>query len=145
MIRRKYYTRRSGLDLLCVADLGTWVGFVMTFFGPGFTGWTPLAGLEGYATTSYIRHSKQIDGLPQSSNFQPIGTFISYLIQKLGWEDPSCRELANYYRLANLAGAGAGKQRRWRPTIYSDEVRSWIGRGRLKNGGDYDQWSMGLT
>jgi hypothetical protein len=144
--QEKVLRPRFGLDLLCVADLATWVGFAMTFVGPGFTGWTPLAGFErGYAATSYIRHSKQIDGLPQSSHFQPIGTFISYLIQKLAWEDPSCRELANYYRLANLAGAGAGKQRQWRPTIYSDEVRSGIDRGRLKNGGDYDEWLMALT
>ena len=139
---------RFGLDLLCVADLATWVAFAMTFFGPGFNGWVPLSGLEqGYAMTAYTMHSGYIEGQSedfQSAHFTPIGTFISYLTQKLAWEDPNCRDLADYYRLTTLAGSGAGKQRLWPATIYSSDIRPRIARGELNSGRSFDEWSMGF-
>jgi len=147
--REKISHPRFGLDLLCVADLATWVSFSMTFFGPGFAGWTPLRGLEqGYAMTAYTKHSRYIEGQSenfQSAHFTPIGTFISYLIQKLAWEDPTCRDLADYYRLANLAGSGSGEQRLWPGTIYSNEIRARIVGGELNSGRSFDEWSMGFT
>jgi hypothetical protein len=140
---------RLGLDILCVADLAAWVAFVSTFYGPAFNTWTPVPGFEGgYASTAYIRHSKKIDGQAddfQSEHFTPIGTLISAITQKLAWEDPVAEDLAGYYRLSNLGGTGAGAQRPWPPTIYSDEIRERVIRGQLTSGIAYDEWGMAFT
>jgi hypothetical protein len=139
---------RFGLDLLCVADLAAWTSLAMVFLGPANApmDWERLAphyGREGAATTSYIGHGHESPN--QSHDFTPIGVLISYLIQKLAWEDVACRDLADYYRLANLSGSGSGFQRPWPASIYSDAIRNRVQAGMLSSGAAWDEWSMGIT
>lgn len=135
---------RKQLDLLCVADLAAWTSSVMTFLGPSqIKDWSkmaPIYGSNGSATTSYIVHSHSHE--QQVEQFTPIGVLISYLSQKIAWEDSSLRGLADYYRLANIAGSGKGKMRKWPSSIYSDEIRSRIEAGCLSNGKSWDEWSV---
>jgi hypothetical protein len=135
---------RLSLDLLCVADLATWTSMAMTFFGPAQVAWRPITTHpDGYAMTSHIGHSEQSPN--QQAGFTPIGVLISYLMQKLAWEDVSCRDLADYYRLTNLAGAGMGLQRLWTSSIYSDEIRNRVISGMLSSGVSWEEWSVGFT
>jgi hypothetical protein len=137
---------RFGVDLLCVSDLASWTNLAMPFFGPAYVPpgeWKITSYPDGYAGTSYIAHTR---GSPnQVVDFSPIGVLISYFMQKLAWEDSSCRDLADYYRLTNLSGNGAGVQRMWRSTIYSDEVRAKVTSGMLRQGVAWDEWLMGIT
>ncbi len=136
---------RYVLDLLCVADLAAWTSMAMTFLGPlHCKDWTPMApsyGPHGSATTAHIGHTKQSD--QQVAQFTPIGTLINYLLQKLAWEDSTIRPLADYYRVANIAGSGSGGQRRWLASIYSDKVRPRVEAGPLVNGEPpWDEWNV---
>src|SRR5262249_1918198 len=138
---------RLNADLVCIADLATWTSMAMVFFGPPYAPgkWEDFAlsaHPNGWAVNSYISHSKDIQN--QLVDFTPIGTLICQLIQKRAWEDPACRDLDDYYRLGNLAGPGAGLQRLWPTTIYSDEVRNKIARGMLRQGVNWDEWLMGI-
>src|SRR5262249_16852105 len=89
---------RLNADLVCIADLATWTSMAMVFCAPPYAPgkWEDFAlsaHPNGWAVTSYIRHSKDIPN--QLVDFTPIGTLISHLIQKLAWEDPACRDLAD--------------------------------------------------
>jgi len=134
---------RFQLDLLCVADLAAWTSSTITFFGPRqMSNWSKMAssyGPNGSATSAYIGHRTHEQ---QVKHFTPIGVFISYLSQKLAWENTSLRDLADYYRIVNIAGSGMGYMRMWPSSIYSEEVRSRVEAGLLSNGKLWDEWSM---
>lgn len=136
---------RFRLDLLCVADLAAWTSMAVSFLGPAQWGDSSdlrrLYGSDGAATTAYIAHTKFGD--QQTPEFTPIGALINYLSQKLAWEDPSIRQLADYYRVSNLGGGGSGNQRRWPPSIYSEIIRARVEAGGLVNGDPpWDEWNI---
>jgi hypothetical protein len=127
-----------------VADLAAWTSSTMTFIGPRqIPDWSSMAsiyGASGSATSAYVGHSYAHD--QQVTQFTPIGVLISYLSQKMAWEDSSLRDLADYYRITNIAGSGAGRMRKWPASIYSDEIRARIEAGALSNGKPWDEWSI---
>jgi hypothetical protein len=135
---------RQQLDILCVADLATWTSSAMTFIGPrqvrDWTSMSRMYGPDGSATSAYVGHTYSYE--QQVEQFTPIGVLISYLSQKLAWEDPAFRDLADYYRITNIAGSGSGHMRKWPASIYSDEIRSRVEAGMLSNGKLWDEWSI---
>jgi hypothetical protein len=135
---------RMQLDLLCVADLAAWTSCTMTFFGPRQTSdWSamaPIYGPNGSATSAYLGHTRSHE--QQVEQFTPIGVLISYLSQKLAWENPELRDLADYYRIANIAGSGKGNMRMWPSSIYSEEIRPRVEAGLLSNGKPWDEWHV---
>jgi hypothetical protein len=136
---------RKALDLVCVADLAAWVLSKLTFLGPKqISDWqtmAPIYGDSGSAATGYIGHTK--NSVNQVSRFTPIGATISYLSQKIAWENHEYRSLADYYRLAYISGSGQGrKMRMWDANIYSDEIRAKVKNGMLSNGVPWDEWSV---
>jgi hypothetical protein len=136
---------REMLDLLCIADLATWVSNIGTFLGPNQVplDWRALEatyGPEGSATTAYMQHSPQVD--LQKPEFQPIGPFLNYLFRKLAREHDALRNLSDYFRLADLGGSGRGYMRCWPSSIYSDVIRQRVVAGALSNGVPWDEWSV---
>ena len=122
---------RQGLDLLCVADLAAWTLSKVTFFGP-----------RGAALSSYMGHTSSSDH--QVEHFTPIGVLISHLTGWLAREDPSLRDLADYYRITNISGSGGGSSRDWPSSIYSEGVRRLVEAGNLTTGpaAVWDEWNM---
>ena len=121
---------RQGLDLLCVADLAAWTLSKVTFFGP-----------RGAALSSYMGHTSSSDH--QVEHFTPIGVLISHLTGWLAREDPSLRDLADYYRITNISGSGGGSSRDWPSSIYSEGVRRLVEAGNLTTGpaAVWDEWN----
>ena len=99
-------------------------------------------GVEGSALNFYIGHTPSQSH--QVEYFTPIGTLIFNLFQRLAWEDPSLRNLADYYRLVGLAGSGEGNFRPWPSSIYSESVRPRAETGPLSTGpaSFWDEWSL---
>lgn len=137
---------REQLDLLCVADLGAWISSKITFLGPRQSrDWSKLApvyGPDGSATSGYLGFTRVYK--QQVLQFSPIGVLISFLSQKLAWENPALRDLADYYRITNIAGAGVGRMRMWPSSIYSEEIRARVEAGLLSNGKPWDEWAVGF-
>ena len=76
--------------------------------------------------TSYIRWTA--GSTIQVEDFTSIGVLISNLSKRLAWEDPTLRDLADYYHDIKLTSTGSGRQRRWQANlIYSPEVFSGYG------------------
>jgi hypothetical protein len=135
---------RMQLDLLCVADLAAWHSSMMTFFGPrqhaDWSTMAPMYGPNGSASSGYIGYTSTYE--QQVEQFTPIGVLISHLSQKLAWENPSFRDLADYYRLTNISGSGKGQMRNWPSSIYSEAIRPRVEAGMLSNGKPWDEWHI---
>ena len=135
---------RDSLDLLCVADLGTWNLVKYAFFSAeGVSRILQILandsfgpeGAPNLAWTSYFCHAKQDGG--QADTFTPIGCLVAHLSKKFAWENPSLRGLAEYYRGAGMEGPGDGYMRFWSTAeTYSEAVQKQIPI-RL----DREQWS----
>ena len=133
---------RLQLDLLCVADLAAWTASTITFVGPGqnsdWSKLSPIYGPNGSALSVYMGHTRSRG--QEHDLFTPIGALVSYLSQKLAWENSSLRNLADYYRITNIAGPASGAMRRWPSSIYSPEIRARVEAGMLSNGKPWDEW-----
>ncbi len=136
---------RLELDVLCVADLATFNRSYITAYDAE---WNPnerlrleaeFGGARGPMTSMMCSAS---NAERQSSEFRPTGALIGLLIQRLAWEDPQVRDIADYFRLANLWGVSQGSMRVWPLSVYSDEVRKQIQVGRRTNGVRWDEWSV---
>ena len=121
---------RLGLDLLCVADLATWALSKSTFSLPKFDG--PDVG----AKTTYFGHTHYYNS--KSNHFNPIGTLISRLSLRLAWEDPSLRDLADYYLCTSIDGSAQGYSRHWHTSVYKVGV---CPHSHLPNHPFWDEWS----
>ncbi len=67
---------------------------------------------------------------------------ISYLLQKLAWEDYSLRDLARYFVDVGISGLGQGQMRPWQADIYSELIRNSVVSGLLVSGIDnyWNEW-----
>lgn len=137
---------REMLDILCIADLATWIATRQTFVGPSLFGetWSASAALydyplEGCCSTAYM--GPNIDS-PQAMP-RPVGVMFAKLLTQLAWEDTSLRAFADYWRLAGMHGPGAGRPRSWRVTdVYSPGVAPQVTAGQLTNGESWSEWDM---
>ena len=87
---------RQTLDLLCVADLGTWVSIKLSFIRQSTIPTSPdiHTGYVGPKSS----HSNQ------NEYFQPIANLIHHLLIRLAWENIGLRALADYYRNTQIGG-----------------------------------------
>ena len=145
---------RQTLDLFCVADFGTWISGKLTFIypspssvsgGPSLNQITDLQYvLEGTAQSTYISHTFSYS--KQTEHFTPIGTLISNLSRRLAWEDPTLRDLVDYYQVTNMGGAGKGGFRYWPISVYSrnvvDRIKSC---GLLSKTTTWDEWQIAFN
>lgn len=135
------------LDIICVANIGTWTTCKMAYLGPSVLpngNWEKVAHVYGgspCATTSYILHHP--GSFEQIEDFTPIGTFIASLTRKLAWTNPALQNIARYYATSKLSGTGQGVVGRlWDPKeIYSDLTFERVTRRGLVNGARWDEWS----
>lgn len=138
---------RKLLDLICVADLAAWTSSITTrnnpLRPPGWNHKMNKPDKGGTASTSYIGHKKTHEN--QVDHFTSVGVFISYLSQKLAWENIEYRSLADYYRVINMSGSGDGKgiMRNWDYDIYTSAIKRKIEFGMgLSNDVLWDEWSI---
>ncbi|HSZ73473.1 MAG TPA: DUF6602 domain-containing protein [Rhizomicrobium sp.] len=97
-------------DFLCIADLGTWHTMGVAKYEASWVAPEDAAelqhafggpwGVQTATMCSAVGHERQ------EENFRPIGALIALLTQELAWDDTAVRDLADYYRLANLWGRG---------------------------------------
>ncbi|NOI65275.1 hypothetical protein F0227_03480 [Vibrio sp. 99-8-1] len=127
----------QSIDLLCVADLGTWSLFKYTYVDMGEPKYN--SGLKGTPMSGYVGFTNKTSG--QGEGFTPIGSLIFNLSQRLAWESPEIRSLADYYRCTNLSGVGEGSMRSWSSAIYSNYVREKVERGNYSEFKSWDEWA----
>jgi hypothetical protein len=145
---------RECVDMLCIADFGTWISGKLTFIypspssvsdGSSLNQWRDFQYvLEGAAQTTYVRHTRFHD--KQTKNFTPIGTLISNLSRRLAWEDVALRDLVDYYQITKIGGVGMGGFRDWPISIYSQDVINRIkSSGLLSKTTTWDEWQIAFN
>ena len=129
---------RQGLDLLCVADCGTWVlAKTLTYLGP------ESSLHKGFREAIHCGHLEHTPFRKNETlNFTPIGTFYANLMERLAWEDPTLRDIVDYYQATKIAGEGGGRLRRWPLEKLSDVVQKQIRGGRRLSSYvvSWDEW-----
>ena len=76
------------------------------------------------------------------NSMTPLGSLVSFLVQRLAWEDPLVRPLADYFRLAGLWGFGAGEMILFDVDVYTTETRERVIRDGLSTSAFWDEWSL---
>jgi hypothetical protein len=138
---------RFEIDVLCVADLATWSS---TYTSRYEAAWQPdrlpaLLSAFGASCGPLTAMICSSHGTPsQSQTFRPVGALLDAVTYQLAWADASVRDIANYFRRANLAGSGSGTMRYWPLSSYSPGVSQQIEAGRATNGVWWDDWSYGF-
>ena len=148
---------RYMIDLVCVADIGTWASSKNSFLvaNERFT----LAGLKPpknqsgkslVAQTAYMKHTNEFE---QQLNdyFTPIGALIFNLFEKLAWEDREYRSLADYFG-KTIGGSSRGIVRYWTSDIYSHEIKTKLERNLMgiersifPNDEPWDEWQINVV
>jgi len=136
---------RELIDTICIADLATWNSiyvsrYELSWLGSEFNNIKVAMGNSWAITTSMTCASSET--FEQKSTFRPIGSLISYLTQRIAWNDPIVRDLADYYRSVNISGNFDGEQLFWKPTAYSEDVRRQVDLGRITQGDPWCEWSL---
>ena len=118
-------------DILCVADLATWTSSKMLLIPNKESNRTPM--------TAYMDDLRTQVG---DNKTTPIGTLITHILRNLAWEDPSLRELADYFFHSGISGVGQGEIRNWEASIFSKETLNRILSRGLTNK-MWDEWCIG--
>ena len=135
------------IDLICLADVGTWYGALETYADTVHRSETDrmklMAIYQGnWGVLNFMMGA--VHSRTQVESFRPIGLAIAYITQRLAWNDPSIRDLADYYRYVSLFGTAYGKSRGWPQNIYSNEVRSRLERRDIEDHGPWSGWDRVL-
>lgn len=140
---------RKMIDLVCIADIGTWVASKRVALVPNQRLSPELVGYSLMASSGYMGYTIKFEN--QVKGFQPVGAFIFSLFYKLAWENEEYRSLADYYAMTHIGGAGFGRTREWMSHIYSDETKAKLERNImgvertiLSNGEAWDEWKMDI-
>jgi hypothetical protein len=136
----KYIDHPSDMiDLICVADVGTFVLDITVYLGPVideerrdlFYDDAHIGGIM----TSYIGTGEAEED-PYNSDGDLFGTLIRYLNTRLAYEDISLRNFAEYLTLSGVWG-GIGQMILWKPDILSSKIVEKLN----KNGCSEGEWS----
>jgi len=131
------------LDFLCVADAGSWrYHYVPAYKSRWMVGDFSESNPYDLVMSTFVKatlSSHQEKSLP----FQPVGSLINALLQALAWNDHDMRDIASYYRMANLGGMGSGRMRPWAlADVYSTAVAAAVSQGKATSSQPWDEWSM---
>lgn len=135
------------MDLLCIADVGCWVGFALPQYmaewaGPDKKRIEEIFGGIWGPVSSMVQATILDDN--QQKSFQPVGGMIAYLTQRLAKNDVALRDLADYYWQAQLWGSGSGEMRYWPRSVFSDEVQRRIERGDCVSNIIWSEWNSAI-
>jgi hypothetical protein len=114
------------LDLLCIADVGTWSNqiFPWQMPQPSLVNGRPAFGDPSQCTVATAFVASTVEENESAGKFSPVSMLLWSVFQKIAREDATMRDLAEYYRHVNAAN-GSGKFLHWNPQlVYSNGVRN---------------------
>jgi hypothetical protein len=125
------------VDLVCVADLATYVQHKNCYWEPP----PERPDLQPCIRTGFCPHVpehaaliRSLQGIQALKNpFLPIGSFLCSLFRLLAWEDPGLRPLAEYFFFTGMAAGGGVRCRSWPLSTSSEETRQGIARELAAN------------
>jgi hypothetical protein len=120
------------IDILCVADLGTW-GSWKYFNGPSINPDKPVNSL--YSWHTYLDDDEIVRATP-------IGDMIVRLWKRLAWEDENIRDIAKYFLavhgLSSQHGGGFGRS--WSNDVFSPSTRKKVENNYMNFHSPWNEW-----
>lgn len=74
-----------------------------------------------------------------------MGSFLGSLSEKLAWEDPGLRTLADYFVLSRVVGLGAGIPRVWPISILSEQLAKELREREHGTWMPWDEWNFSFS
>lgn len=143
---------RNLLDVVCIANLGTWTTMKISYNGPNLNVWHLDRHREefpdGYASATMFGPAPEgtFPEVPESFPNIPVAQLCAYLTSRLAWEDASMRDIADYFRVAGLLGHGRGRSKGWSiDGVYTPEVSDRLQGGNVTFAGRWNQWGLVFT
>lgn len=129
------------LDYVCIPSLGLWNTLRMPYVPPSALSVNPAATsaqrTQGSVMTAVMRSDP-------ASGAGPVAQFVGTLYQRLSYDDPTVRGLADNFRVSGTGGSGSGIQHLWElDKVYDHDVRRLLPIRGLSRG-DPD-WSTVLS
>jgi hypothetical protein len=144
-------------DFISVADLGTWnkntlmlpqaVVMQSALVDTFRTKYGALNYSQGVVESGYIEYSAETQHVPDDQGaVTPIGALIVQLLQRMAWDEPALRRLAEYFILSNVSGSGRGYMRAWPlSSCLKSEAMSKVNQGfSTPADGRWNEWGMSL-
>lgn len=120
---------RKMLDVVCVADLGTWSALKTPLTQERVTPGSPSSQVfpHGFATTGFIERSERIEerhsGTNDGGTFDTaalaIGEALTALLTRIAYEDHSVRKIAWALRSGRFSRTGYAECRLWPVEVFS--------------------------
>ncbi|MDD0843297.1 DUF6602 domain-containing protein [Pseudomonas sp. Gutcm_11s] len=136
---------REMLDLIAIADTATYILSKEILIGPNIPKKKSQPKLMSSSELSEGVHIGYTCGWDEANNpwyGTTLGRLVCHLMERLAYEDPSLRPMAEFYVMSELDTGGIACPDQW----YSDAVFSNQSLETLrKNGTDEKQWSLHST
>lgn len=118
---------RKMLDIVCVADLGTWTAHK----SPVLVEPKPHEHREALASSGFMERSARMEarhaaingGAGFDTTALAIGEFLTAQLSRLAFEDTRLQRVAWALRNGQFSRAGQGRLRSWELNIFSKEIR----------------------
>lgn len=137
---------RQMLDVVCVADLGTWWPSKTHHrrSKPGSEEWWAARAARGLPDEDHLSVA-YIGPIGESTQPEPkpVGVMFSALLRGLAWQDEQLRSLSEYLRFAGMHAPGRGSVREYRMLeAYSPPVAALLKAGDMdEEHGAWNEWS----
>ena len=103
---------------------------------------------NGVIEAGYVEYSSATQHVPADQGaVTPIGALVVQLLERLAWDEPSLRYLAEYFVLANVTGSGSGHMRTWRmDSCLSPPTLTTVLRGQMPTASHrrWNEWGISL-
>lgn len=131
------YHPRYLIDVLCTANAATFVYGKTILLEPipnemlrkHLQDYRAVAGADYEGVVTIYRAYEDGDDSNFNSLGEPLVALVSYLMQRLAYEDASLRSLAEYFQMIHM-GASIGTTIEWTADVFSEEVLSQLSIGR---------------
>jgi hypothetical protein len=114
---------RDCLDFICVANLGTWAVFKGGIPHPDKGNPVLITAYMG----PFDEAARQLQNPEVNFDPDPIGRFLTGLLERFGKRDTEIAAIAEYFRDVELFGIAQGRFRYWEPTELPDQIDDSFG------------------
>lgn len=138
---------RDLIDILCIADLNCWESVKVIYNGPSLVPqheWKKHCDEFGYPSDGCV-----MGGLGRwvadsgGTMLNPVGIAVCRLLERLAWDDPSIKPMADYFRLGVRRGRDGDTIHRWWPlSVYPEEISTLLKLGGFENGAVWSEWNV---
>lgn len=139
----RQYTKhpRDMIDVICVADLATWIAIKLCVIIPKMENVNDM--FKSQLQTTYLQFSNEIKTKTgNSQTINPLCSLIYSITKILAKDFQNVRNILNIYHSKNFINEGLGVARSWdMDLILSQELKNKVSQGKMTSSEEWDDWN----